>query len=393
MTTPDPLVLLDRYRPFVQYDSLESYYTDSAGVITDRPGNTLRRLDGTVLASAGAETRGEPALTLGFLRPDTYPTGDAVLATDYVHQSGGDSVAAALEMHARPGYSNKAHGRVAQQDGATWLQYWFFMYYDNAGFFDLGVHEGDIEMIQVRLDAQGRPQEVSYAQHRTGVRAPWSYVEQEQGSPVVYSARGSHASMLRAGTIVSDRSFLPDHNDGRGPRVQLELVALSPELTPWAFWPGVWGGTRPPNRDLGKLGVEANSPLALTRHLPWRDPAKFHETCDRDELPPLGRMHVADLHVPPRPRIDLTPHPERGVLSISYKIPDAGQATPHGLVIGVRRGDHRQPAASTLIPDPGESGEIEVPLGAEPVEVRAATHSQAGTVSETTAVPALHGAH
>jgi hypothetical protein len=395
MTMTDPSVLLARYRPIVQYDSLESYYTDSSGVITDHPGNTLKRLDGTLLASAtaGAPGGGVPVLTLGFLRPDRYPTGDAVLATDYLDEGGADYVAAALEMHAMPGYANKAHGRVAQQDGVTWLQYWFFMYYDNAGFFDAGTHEGDIEMVQLRLDAEGRPQDVSYAQHRTGVRAPWSYVEQEQGAPVVYSARGSHASMLRAGTIVSDRSFLPDHNDGRGPRVRLELVALAPELTPWAFWPGVWGGTRPPDRALGKLGVEANSPVAPTRHLPWRDPAAFHESCDRDELPPLGRMHVADLHVPPQPRIDLTPHPERGVLSINYKIPDAGRAAPRGLVIGVRRAGHGHPAASTLIPNPGASGEIEAPLGAGPVEVRAATHSEEGAVSETTAVLADPPAH
>jgi hypothetical protein len=386
----DASALLAQYRPFVRYDSLESYHTDSAGVITDHPGNSLKRLDGTVLASAtaGAPSEGVAVLTLDFLRPDRYPTGDAALATDYVDLSGQDYVPAALQMHATAGYANKAHGRVAQQDGVTWLQYWFFMYYDNPGLFDSGTHEGDLEMIQLRLDADGRPQEVSYAQHRTGVRAPWSFVEQQKGAPVVYSARGSHASMLRAGTVISDRSFLPDHNDGRGPRVRLELVELSPELTPWAFWPGVWGGTRPPNQDLGKIGVEANSPVAPTRHLPWRDPERFHESCDRDELPPLGRMHVADLHVPPQPRIDLIPHPERGVLSIKYEIPEAGQTTPSGLVIGVRRADHRGPAASTLIRNPGASGEIEVPLDAGPMEVRAATHSKEGAVSETTAVPA-----
>jgi hypothetical protein len=386
----NPSALLARYRPVVQYDSLETYHTESAGVITDHPGNALKRLDGTVLATAtaGAPSGGVAVLTLGFLRPGTYPTGDAVLATDYIDESGTDYVSAALHMHAKTGYANKAHGRIVQQSGITWLQYWFFMYYDNPGFFDAGRHEGDIEMIQLRLDADGRPQEVSYAQHRSGVRAPWSDVEREKDAPVVYSARGSHASMLRAGTIVSDRSFLPDHNDGRGPRVRLELVELSPEVTPWAFWPGVWGGTRAPDQDLGKVGVDANSPAALPPRAQWRDPARFYESCDRDELPPLGRMHVADLHVPPPPKIELTPHRERGVLSIKYKIPDAGKAAPSGLVIGVRRADHQQPAASKLIREPGASGEIEAPLDAGPMEVRAATHSEEGAVSETTAVPA-----
>jgi hypothetical protein len=389
----NPSALLARFRPVVQYDSLESYHTDSAGVITDHPGNTLKRRDGTVLATAtaGAPTGSVPVLTLDFLRPDKYPTGDAALASDYIDQSGKDHVAAALQMHAKSGYANKAHGRTVEQDGVTWLQYWFFMYYDDPGLFDAGTHEGDIEMIQLRLDAEGRPQEVSYAQHRSGVRAPWSDVEQENESPVVYSARGSHASMLRAGTIVSDRSFLADHNDGRGPRVRLELVELSPELTPWAFWPGVWGGTRPPDRELGRIGVEANSPAALPPRPQWRDPASFHERCDRDELPRLGHLHVADLHIPPRPRIEVTSHPERGVLRIKYRIPDGGTTAPSGLVIGVHRGENRQPSATTLIPNPGASGELEAPLDAGPVEVRATTHSAEGAVSDTTAVPAQPG--
>ena len=130
---------------------------------------------------------------------------------------------------------------------------------------------------------------------------------------------------------------------------------------------------------LGELGVQANSPIAPTRHLPWRDPEKFHESCHRDEVPRnSARMHVADLHAPPQPKIRLTPHPERGVLSINYEIPNAGQAAPNGLVIGLRRNEPSQPTASTLIANPGASGKIEAPLGAGAVEVRAATHSEQG---------------
>ena len=49
----DPAALLATYRPVVQYDSLESYYTDWAAVITDHPGNALKRVDGTVIATPG----------------------------------------------------------------------------------------------------------------------------------------------------------------------------------------------------------------------------------------------------------------------------------------------------------------------------------------------------
>jgi hypothetical protein len=58
-----------QYRPFVQYDSLESYHTDSAGVITDHPGNSLKRLDGNgarVCDGRGTQRRGGGA-DVGFL--------------------------------------------------------------------------------------------------------------------------------------------------------------------------------------------------------------------------------------------------------------------------------------------------------------------------------------
>ena len=97
-----------------------------------------------------------------------------MLATDFIGETRGDYVTAARQMHAKPGYANKAHGRIVEQDGLTWLQYWFFMYYDDPGFLGLGTHEGDVEMIQIRLDAAGQPDVVSYAQHRSGVRAPWN---------------------------------------------------------------------------------------------------------------------------------------------------------------------------------------------------------------------------
>ena len=103
----DLAALLAQYRPVVQYDSLEPFYTDSAAVITDHPGNALKRADGTVLAMAGAPGGGAvPPLTLDFLRPDTYPTGEPALATDFIGETA-DYVAAAREMH--------GHARLREQ--------------------------------------------------------------------------------------------------------------------------------------------------------------------------------------------------------------------------------------------------------------------------------------
>ena len=126
-------------------------------------------------------------------------------------------------------------------------------------------------------------------------------VEQQGASPVVYSARGTHASMLRAGELISDRPFLPDHNNGKGPRVLLDLIPLSEAQTPWAFWPGRWGGTRPEDQILGDVGVEANSPAPPSQHKAWSDPAGFHNDCEPADVPPVGTAHQVDRPAPPNP--------------------------------------------------------------------------------------------
>ena len=121
MSAFDATALLALHRPVVQYDSLESYYTDSAGVITDRPGNVLQLADGTVIAAAGPPSGGVPQLHLSFLRPDTYPSGHPVAPGDRVVEIGSEYVAQARQMHAQPGYANKAHGRIAvDSTGAAW---------------------------------------------------------------------------------------------------------------------------------------------------------------------------------------------------------------------------------------------------------------------------------
>ncbi len=389
MSAFDATALLALHRPVVQYDSLESYYTDSAGVITDRPGNVLQLADGTVIAAAGPPSGGVPQLHLSFLRPDTYPSGHPVAPGDRVVEIGSDYVAQARQMHAQPGYANKAHGRIAvDSTGATWLQYWFFMYYDDPGFLDLGTHEGDIEMIQLKLDANGDPVAVTYAQHRSGVTANWNEVETEGASPVVYSARGTHASLLRAGDfVVSDRSLLPDHNDGKGQRVQLDLVQLSEGQTPWAFWPGTWGGTKPDSQVLGKVGVEANSPAALGHHPAWSGPAKFHASCDAADLPPIGQIHTAELAAPPQPTLQAKHIASRGVVRVKYDIPSPTSGPPaRSLVIGVDSSNGQLPPATRAVPITKPTGvlEVAVPGDAKSAVVRATTHAADGGISETT---------
>ena len=107
-------------------------------------------------------------------------------------------------------HTDVIYGTVVPRAGGDglWLQYWFF-YICNASpahVSNMGVHEGDWEMIQVRLNSSEAPDEVTYAQHRGGRSAPWpgtasgrDEVEVVDGRPVVYVALGTHASYMRIG--------------------------------------------------------------------------------------------------------------------------------------------------------------------------------------------------
>ena len=394
MSGPDPdlLAALQRYRPELRYDSLESFFADSAGIITDRPGNVLKRADGTVIAAA-SPGGGTPQLSLGFLRPQHYANGEAVAQTDYVDEVGTDYVAQAREIRSRPGYSDRVHGRVVvNAGGANWLQYWFFMYYDDPGFLGFGTHEGDLEMIQLRLDSNNQPTAASYSQHKSGVKADYSQLELAQSPdgavPVTYSARGSHANLLRAGQQFSDLTPIPDHNDGQGHRVRGELIVLTDDGTPWSLWPGIWGGTRA-SGPLGDVGVESNSPLAPNRHQAWRDPSGFHDACESPPptLPPPGEIFELDKPVPPAPQI--VAQPSADGTAVNFTIPaGAGSQVTH-VVAGLFSPDTATPAVTASTEVSGTSGTITLPPvpGGSALEVRATAHAADGTASATQRTP------
>jgi hypothetical protein len=80
-------------------------------------------------------------------------------------------------------------------DGDINIQYWFFYpFNDGRGLFD---HEGDWEHVTVQTDWAGRARTISLAQHRNtrpGATRSWSTVVLVGDHPVVWSARGTHAS-------------------------------------------------------------------------------------------------------------------------------------------------------------------------------------------------------
>jgi hypothetical protein len=381
----DDATLLNAYRPFMQYDSHEAYFADHAAVIANRPANCLLTGKGVLLATADS---GQGLLSL--LGPNTYAGLAATPAnTDCLKEVGSDHQLQAAVMHAEPDIANHVHGIVARDAQSTrWLQYWFMMYYDDPGMLGFGTHEGDLEMIQLALGPDDTPVTAVYAHHRSGFRVAYDEVETQLdggvAAPVVFSARGSHASMLRSGSQV-EGSPVPDHNDAKGPRVRPDVVALSETATPWVWWPGSWGGTKAGSSILGHLGVEANSPFAFPRHPAWSAPLEFAQSCSAPSLPPVGQSMVgAPSPAPPMPQVSVAPGPD-GRLAVAV---DASDAAAHGathLVVSARPAGSSEPAVSrrfTLAHN--TAGTVMLPITAAGAhDVHAVAVTSDGSSSET----------
>ena len=265
--------LLLRHQPGLKYDSMEQYFCDSAAEWTDNPGNELRRADGA--HGLGELLAGGSKLTLGYLAGTTYPDGQQVLDTDRI----GDPKKNYREQYvalraAHPELRNRMYGHAVEQDGTLWLQYWFFYFYNDYNLaLGIGLHEGDWEMVQLRMH-DGAPDLAVYAQHRQAEKRAWSHVTKVPGDPnrpMVYVARGSHASYFEPGFHQTEAWY--DLADGKrnSPRTTLEVV--EDDQPPWIAWPGVWGDTR---SRVG--GIDQPSPRGPAAHGQWTNPGSILAT-------------------------------------------------------------------------------------------------------------------
>ena len=156
-------MLLERHKPRLVYDSHEAYFADSAAIWTDSPTNVLKRADGTVLAKP-------PKLALGFLGANAYADAKPALTTDAIGDTTRNYAANAAALHQQAKYANRVHGHARKDSqGRLWLQYWLFYYYNDyqlLGPLSGGNHEGDWELVQLRLDAAEQPEQIVFSQHK-----------------------------------------------------------------------------------------------------------------------------------------------------------------------------------------------------------------------------------
>ena len=356
MTTPTEL--LQRHRPFLKYDSQEPYFSDSAAEWTDNPGNRLVAGDGTVLAVGG------DALTLGFLGA-RYPDDRAATPTDRIGDPSREYEKQARAMHVKPGYANRVYGRVARDShGDDWLQYWFFYFYNDYNligpFIKAGLHEGDWEMIQIHL-AQGVPDRAVYAQHEHAEGRDWRQVDLLPGTqrPIVYVARGSHASYFEPGTQWTGHWF--DQADGkrRSPELTLEVMDASQPAFHWLRWPGRWGDTK----KSGDNPLDSDSPAGPAQHRQWKDPLALDGAA---RVAARALVPEGPPPIPPSPP-QVTAEWHADAIRLRYRVfattPDRW---PVGVVVTLNSPDEIAPPTAERFPIRAHAGTLELETAVDP---------------------------
>lgn len=384
--------LLESFVPYVQYDSLESYAADSVKVMTDcvpagfPRGNTLN--SGRKELAAAAPDAGEPKLNIDFLQGDgrPYPYGTEVKDKDHLDAVGKDYVADARAMHALPGYADQVYGFANRHSpNELWLQYWFFYYYNDKGFLFSGLHEGDWEMVQLRIGEDGSPDVAAYAQHTYGEKCDWKEVEKEDGphgpAPIVYSALGSHASYFRPGTY-PQAPVIPDHNDDKGPRVRPKLNVIVAGAPSWVSWPGRWGSTgHILKTPFGMIG--ADSPPGPRFHAAWANPGRFY--ANSKPAAELGPVAGADVPKPAPPQIRVQRVGDHAEISLELQPRTDDEPKPKRLVLSLDGHKDGKPPATYGIDIHGKTGARTLPLELEdiPYTVRAASADRDGITGPT----------
>ena len=349
--------LLQRHRPFLKYDSHETYFADSAATWTDNPGNRLLGGDGKELAVAGRN------LTLAFLGK-TYANGRTATEKDSISDPSRKYAEQARMLHAKPAYANRAYGHAIGDGDDIWLQYWFWYFYNDynliGGFIKAGLHEGDWEMIQIHL-TQEKPDHAVFAQHSVAEGRDWRQVDLVPGTqrPIVYVARGSHASYFEPGTQWTGHWF--DHADGkrRSPELTLEIVDESLPAYRWVSWPGRWGDTK-----AGASPLDSDSPDGPGHKKQWKDPRKLEGSARaqaREAAGPEGPPPIP----PSPPRITAEWHKDG--IRLHYRVfQGPADEWPDGLVVTVNSPDEAQPPITERHPIETHEGVVEVTTLVDP---------------------------
>ena len=370
----DELRVLREHAPLLQY-SQEPYRMCSARTIVDAPGSALVRVTGPRLEAGSG-------LALDALRPGADER--EYLAPN----AGGFTDVEPPALQHDPAYANRVYGRVVpDREGAgMWLQYWFWIYFNQKRLLGKGAHEGDWEMIQIHLDGDGRPTCATFAQHEHQESRDWKpgdtiELQNRDGRErlVVFVAPFSHASYFQPGTVFYAGGT--DSPDRLGP-CELPEIELFGD---WAHWPGRWGATGAPKK--------RHSPRSPAHQGggKWSDPDRFHSPPPtkwaRRTLFGFGRAvwRLGKRTFPRAPRI-VEAVIEGESVSVRYEVAGVIRRGSHVYVSAHEPGESRQLVAAPVIDRRvGRRGQVRLKLKGE-VD-HCVVHATAYNIFRQTSVP------
>jgi hypothetical protein len=352
--------LLERHKPVLMFDPQYDYRTLNASSAFANPGNLLLRDHGEVIARGPLELDALAAY-------EAEPGDFLALAAG---QSGDASRMEWEEPRRGCLYARVERGR----DGdLTWLQYWFWLYYNPKHLFGFGKHEGDWEMVQIGLDERLEPKVACYAQHNSGEARRWRkgsmhFKEDDPNRPLVFVAPLSHASYFEPGT----HPYLFGMDDPRGdgpPAADLPLA----EFGDWARWPGSWGN--PERALLGRLGKGPQSPGH--QGAKWDAPSSWHRKLRNRRLRVLlgkAAHALGSLTFPRRPEALRAQRAGRRV-TVDWRLARRGRRGRH-LYVTLHQ-DHLVLCSRTIrtAPQEGQTSLL-VPEGREPNAVMASVYNR-----------------
>jgi hypothetical protein len=303
MPSPTELDLLRRFAPRLNFDALERWRPSLADDYME--GSVFLEgdlhLDGTPPAEGAILAHGEAAKSR--LNPLSDGPGlDTQRRSNLILRRYGSG----LDLDT----AGTTYGRVARVAPDTlFLQYWLF-YSDNPCVLPPGRHDGDWELVQLRLHRRSEKWAATHltlAEHGKPVTYP---IDSEQLPVDVYVAVDSHACYSESGAHpIFPLADICDTGgaDGRVPAVQpLPLAAGDAD---WAHWHGRWGMDRGPGTLLAlwlglrrtpsflrqiKVGAGESPPSPARQGMSWDRPDLFTlrgKTRRVTNVSPRGLIH------------------------------------------------------------------------------------------------------